>query len=209
MFASGLAFFLTRAPFIENDSARNVIDWVMFFGSYQNYTNLEDVCDIWCIVCVTLWLVCFAAGCFIQYKCHRRFKRKENDDGYESDSEMTEYDYSPENVPAKRSKKQKKERQRSEDDAVELGMASQIGYAGSLRVQNQNHYPLGSQSSQPGGGALLAEGTRPAASTIAMSEYGANYYGQNHGQPQYGNAVGMGYQPQYGNYGQRNDVQYV
>ena len=38
-----------------------------------------------------------------------------------------------------------------------------------------------------------------------MSEYGANYYGQK-GQPE---NPGMGHHSQYGNYGQRNDVQFV
>ena len=154
MFASGIAFCLSR---LDNSDSRNVIDWVVFFGSYQNYTNLEDVCDVWCIVCVLLWIVCFAAGCFIQYKCHRRHKRKDNDDEYESDSELTEYDYSPDQVPAKRKKRESVE-------VIEMGMNPQ--YAGSLRVAN--HYPIGSESSHRGGGSMLGVGGRPGApSTIA------------------------------------------
>jgi len=202
MFASGLAFFLS---YIDGEHSRNVVDWVMFFGSYQNYTNLEDVCDHWCISCVALWLVCFVMGCIVQYKCHRRFKRKDNDDECDSDSEMTEYDYSPENVPtqnSKKAKRKKEKRPKTEQKNVEIhvGMSSEYGYPGTRMA---NHVP--SQSSQPDG-SMLATGIRPTApSTVAMSEYGANYYSQSPQSLQ----PGMGHHSQYENYGQRNDVQYV
>merc|ERR1712228_906817 len=73
LFASGVAYFISR---IDASDERNVIDWVVFFGAYQNYANLEEVCDTYCIVCVLLWLVMFATGCFVQYKL---FKKEEND----------------------------------------------------------------------------------------------------------------------------------
>jgi len=200
MFASGFAFCLSR---LVDSGSLNLIDWVVFFGKYQNYMNLEAVCDVWCIVCVLLWLVFFALGCFIQYKCHRRHHRKDNDDEYESDSEMTEYDYSPEKVPTK-SKKQAQRRHDSED-AVELGMASQYGgYAGSLRAAN--HYPLGSQSSQPDGSYLGSVPRPNAPSSVAMSEYGASYHGQGH--QALANSA-MDHHSQFANYGQRSNVHYV
>eukprot|EP01084_Bolivina_argentea_P219520 372297_1 len=87
MFASATAFFIARIE-ISTES-RNVIDWVVFFGSYQNYVNFEDVCDTYCIVCMVLWLVLFASGCFVQYKLHKKHKRKDHDDQYESDSEYS------------------------------------------------------------------------------------------------------------------------
>jgi len=157
MFASGTAFFLSR---LDQSDGRNVVDWVVFFGNYQNYTNLEAVCDIWCIVCFLIWIVFFAAGCFVQYKLHRKHKRKDNDDGYQSDSEITtEY-----------------ERRKSDSGVIEMGMGYG-GYAGSLRAPH--HDRLGSQSSNPDR-SMLANGILPSAPPAPPPAAGMGGYGGNH-----------------------------
>merc|ERR1712233_187111 len=97
---------------------RNVIDWVVFFGAYQNYANLDDVCDTYCIVCVLLWLVLFAAGCFVQYKLFKKEEdnEKNKNDEYETDSsEESESEYI---------QKHKKKKRKHSDSSLSYSISS-------------------------------------------------------------------------------------
>eukprot|EP00485_Elphidium_margaritaceum_P005258 CAMPEP_0202700786 /NCGR_PEP_ID=MMETSP1385-20130828/13948_1 /ASSEMBLY_ACC=CAM_ASM_000861 /TAXON_ID=933848 /ORGANISM="Elphidium margaritaceum" /LENGTH=375 /DNA_ID=CAMNT_0049358051 /DNA_START=68 /DNA_END=1195 /DNA_ORIENTATION=- len=87
-FASGVAFFISR---LDKSDQRNVIDWVTFFGSHTNYENVEAVCDAYCIVCIFVWVILFAAGVFVQYKLHKKYKRN-GEDGEEDDDDETDSD---------------------------------------------------------------------------------------------------------------------
>lgn len=198
MFASGVAYFISR---IDTSDERNVIDWVVFFGAYQNYANLDDVCDAYCIVCVILWVVMFAAGLFVQYKLF-----KKEDDGKSKDKDEYETDSSDgdsESESVHKHKKNKRKRSGSSDDSYSDGNsnkrqqqqqqiqmqqqhqyndydANNGSYAGSQYAassirQNHNNNPnvLGSYSN----------GQQPPE--VAMSAYeGQNYYNSQNGQPQ-------------------------
>ena len=207
MFASGIAFFISR---LDKSDQRNVIDWVIFFGSYQNYTNLEDVCDAYCIVCIFIWLIMFASGCFVQYKCHRKHKRKDNDD-YDTDSDDSDYDES--------NKKKKRKRRNSDNGSSEEDEEREIkkhkthydeparsvygGYAGSEyagSVRQHNRYGMSVYSASG-----MQEGNGRAPPAVAMSAPG----GYNpHYDPNM--APGVAQSAQYGSYGaQRTSIQYV
>ena len=218
MFASGIAYFISR---VDQSSQRNVIDWVIFFGSYKNYSNLEDVCDAYCIVCILLWLTLFAAGCFVQYRLHNKHKKKDHDDRYQTDSESD----SEESGSSRKVRKKKKRRDSSSEESSSDSDSSQkrkkkkkqrpnydepVGpeyagsqYGGSVRVSRYGGASIHSHSHDMPGSAR-----RPPPS-VAMSAYGANYYHGNRQQVSPGVAPGVAHSAQYGNYGQRNAVQYV
>eukprot|EP00486_Rosalina_sp_Unknown_P001022 CAMPEP_0201572522 /NCGR_PEP_ID=MMETSP0190_2-20130828/15838_1 /ASSEMBLY_ACC=CAM_ASM_000263 /TAXON_ID=37353 /ORGANISM="Rosalina sp." /LENGTH=407 /DNA_ID=CAMNT_0047998383 /DNA_START=148 /DNA_END=1371 /DNA_ORIENTATION=+ len=179
MFASGIAYFIGR---IDKKNDTNVIDWVIFFGSYKNYTNLEDVCDVYCIVCILLWLVMFAAGCFVQYKLHKKHKRKDHDDDDESDS-----DYSSSEEDSDRSYKsgkgRKKKRRDSDEDSSSDDSESEESRKSKRRrkkknrpaaPQNDYNEPAGSQYGGYAGsqyGGSVRQSQRFPQSVQSHSEY--------------------------------------
>jgi len=209
MFASGVAFCLSE---LDSADSRNVVDWVVFFGSWQSYRSLDDVCDAYCIVCIVLWLALFAVGCFVQYKLHKTHRRKDHDDDDEeySDSDDSEEDEDGDeesiDYESRKTAKKKKER-----DIYEEGPPSEYGsqfggaasYAGSVRGVNQFGGALVGSASTFGPGSLGAPGQGQA-----HSEYGASYYNP-HAQVQMTQQPTKAHSAQYGGYGQRAKVHYA
>jgi len=209
MFASGIAFFISR---LDKSQQRNVVDWVVFFGSYNNYSNLEDVCDIYCIICIIIWLVMFASGCFVQYKLHKKYKRQDKDgEDEETDSEEDSDDRrrrkkrddsssdDDSDSESSRKSRRKKKKRRAQPGGIEYDEEVRSEYAGSqyggsVRQSNRMMHPMEG-----------AEG-RAVAPSVAMSNYGANY---NSGNFQPAPPPGVARSDQHLNYGQRNAVQYV
>eukprot|EP01084_Bolivina_argentea_P072493 131628_1 len=228
MFASGIAFFIAR---IEDNGKKNVIDWVVFFGSYKNYNNLENACDVYCIVCILIWLILFASGCFVQYKLHKKHKRKDHDDENDSDSEYSDSedgrhkkhrdsdsDSSESESDSRRSKRRKKKREKDKVDNEsyhggknEYDEPQYAGsqYGGSVRQSGRfggGGSPLYAQSEGVLGGPGSSKNNN--GPMIAMSEYGKGYHNGNN-QLQQQQQGGYAHSQQYGDYGQRNQVQYV
>jgi len=214
MVASGVAFCLSE---LDSSDQRNVVDWVVFFGSWQSYSNLDSVCDAYCIVCIFLWLALFAAGCFVQYKLHKKHTRKdhdEDDSDYEEESVSTRNE-SIESIDYESRKTKKAQKQRDAYDDYNEGPGSEYNgsqfggaasYAGSnMRGNNQFGGALvGSQSTYGPGGSLGGMGRAPE---MAQSEYAPSYYNAQRGvqmtQP------AQAHSAQYGNYGQRDKVHYA
>eukprot|EP01084_Bolivina_argentea_P084680 153101_1 len=220
MFASGIAYFIGR---IDSSESKNVIDWVVFFGSYKVYNNLDAVCDEWCIICILLWLALFAAGCFVQYKLHKKHKRKDHDDGDSdsedsSDSDDSDDDSDSENSN-KRKKKRKKKRRHSNSSDDEENVPQEANYYEPAKSQHGGYAPsyagsqYGASSARYPNASVASQSAQEGpniAPSVVMSSYGANYY---NGQPQTGPGLGPGvntaHSSQYGSYGQRDQVQYV
>ena len=195
MFASGIAYFISR---IDKNNDSNVIDWVIFFGSYKNYTNLEDVCDVYCIVCILLWLIMFAAGCFVQYKLHKKHKKKDHDD--DSDSEYSSSEEDSDRAYKSGKGRKKKRRDSDEDSSSESDSESEESRKSKKRrkkkktpaaPQNDYNEPAGSEY---GGYAGSYAGSQYAGSMRQNRGVFAPQSVQSHSEFREGPAPGSSYQ---------------
>jgi len=84
MFATSLAYWIAR---IKHDQTTSIIDWIRFFDNKNNVSNITATCDAYCYVCITVWILLFVIGCYVQYSLHKHFKKKDFEDDLSENEE--------------------------------------------------------------------------------------------------------------------------